>query len=242
MGRYNAVKCDVKVIDATLSAAWKASDQFSVGVGFVFQRADVTLTNALDLGTAVCSQLAAGATTPAGVTALTNLCLAPTAPYKPTQNDGFFSVTGADNNFGWTLGMQWSPIEKLTVGYNYKSEIDHELDGNIDFTIPANVMALPGMSTRFADGKGGAKLTTPSTHTFSARYDVNERFRMFGEAQITNWSSLDVVTIQRADGAVVGNEDYHWSNSSLYALGAQYDLNDAFTLRGGCLLYTSRCV
>ncbi len=233
MGRYNAVKSDVKVIDATLSAAWKASDQFSIGVGFVFQRADVTLTNALDLGTAVCSQLSAGAGTAAGLAAFTNLCLAPTAPYKPTLNDGSFSVSGKDNGIGWTIGMQWSPIEKLTVGYNYKSEIDHELKGDVDFAIPANVMALPGMSTRFADGPGGAKLTTPSTHTFSARYDFSDSFRMFGEAQITGWSSLDVVSIQRNDGTVVGNEDYHWSNSSLYSLGAEYDLNEAFTLRGG---------
>ena len=233
MGRYNAVESDVKVIDATLSAAWKVNDQFSMGVGFIFQHSEVALSNALDLGTAVCSQLAAGATTAAGLAALTNLCLAPTAPYKPGQNDGFFSVTGKDNGIGWTLGMQWSPIEKLTVGYNYKSEIDHKLEGDVDFTIPANVMALPGMSTRFADGKGGAGLTTPSTHTFSARYDVTDGFRLFGEAQITNWSSLDVVTIQRDNGTVLGSEDYHWSNSSMYSLGAEYDLSPSFTLRGG---------
>lgn len=233
MGRYNAVKSDVKVIDATLSAAWKASDQFSVGVGFIFQRADVTLTNALDLGTAVCGQLAAGAGTTAGMAAFTNLCLTPTAPYKPTQNDGFFSVNGKDNGIGWTIGMQWKPVEKLTVGYNYKSEIDHELKGAIDFTIPANVMALPGMNTRFADGPGGAALTTPSTHTFSAQYDVMDNFRLFGEFQRTGWSSLSTVKIVRNDGTVIGNEDYHWSNSSLYALGAEYDLSPTLTLRGG---------
>lgn len=233
VGRYNAVKSDVKIIDATLSAAWKPSEQFSMGVGFVFQHAEVTLTNALDLGTAVCGQLSAGATTAAGLAAFTNLCLAPTAPYKPGQNDGFFSVSGKDNGIGWTLGMQWKPIEKLTLGYNYKSEIDHKLEGEVDFTAPANVMALPGMSTRFADGPGGASLTTPSIHTFSALYDVTDSFRLFGEAQMTNWSSLDVVTIERANGTVIGTEDYHWSNSSMYSLGAEFDLSPALTLRGG---------
>lgn len=233
MGRYNAVTSDVKIVDATLSAAWKASDQFSIGVGFIFQHAEVTLTNALDLGTAVCSQLAAGATTAPGLTAFTNLCLAPTAPYKPGKNDGFFSVTGKDNGIGWTLGMQWQPIEKLSIGYNYKSEIDHQLDGEVDFTAPANVMALPGMGTRFADGPGGAALTTPSTHTFSAQYDVNDSFRLFGEAQVTNWSSLDTVTITRENGTVLGQEVYGWSNSSLYSLGAEFDLSEAFTLRAG---------
>ena len=233
VGRYNAVKSDVKIIDATLSAAWKVNDQFSMGVGFIFQRADVTLTNALDLGTAVCSQLATGATTTAGSTAFTNLCLVPTAPYKPGQNDGFFAVEGKDNGIGWTFGMQWAPIEKLTVGYAYKSEIDHELKGTVDFTIPANVMALPGMSTRFADGPGGAALTTPSTHTFSALYEFNDSFRMYGEFQRTGWSSLRNVIITRGDGTVLGTEDYHWSNSSLYSLGAEYDISPTLTLRGG---------
>lgn len=233
VGRYNAVESDVKVIDATLSAAWKASDQFSLGVGLVFQHSEVTLSNALDLGTAVCSQLAAGATTAPGLDAFTNMCLTPTAPYKPGQNDGFFSVTGKDNGIGWTLGMQWTPSEKLSIGYNYKSEIDHELEGDVDFTIPASVAGLPGMSTRFADSKGGAKLTTPAVHTFSAQYDFSDRFRMMGEYQRTGWSSLDVVTITRDNGAVLGNEDYHWSDSNLYSLGAEFDLNEAFTLRGG---------
>lgn len=226
MGRYNAVTSDVKVIDATLSAAVKPSEHFSVGIGLVFQRAEVTLSNALDLGTAVCSQLAAN---PA---AFASLCLAPTGPYKPGQNDGFFSVTGKDNNIGWTAGLQFS-ANKFSLGYAYKSEIDHDLKGDVDFTIPANVMALPGMSTRFADGKGGAALTTPSTHTVSVQYDFTDSFRMFGEYQRTGWSSLDVVTIKRDNGAVLGIEDYRWDDSNMYAVGAEFDLSPAFTLRGG---------
>lgn len=233
VGRYNAVTSDVKVVDATLSAAWKPSDQFSIGAGFIFQHAEVTLNNALDLGTAVCSQLAAGATTAAGLAAFTSMCLAPTAPYKPGQNDGFFEVTGKDNGIGFIIGMQWKPTDKLAIGYAYKSEIDHELKGTVDFTAPANVLALPGMSTRFADGSGGAALTTPSTHTFSAQYNVTDAVRLLGEVQRTSWSSLRNVTIRRGDGTLIGTEDYHWSNSSLYSLGAEFDLSPAFTLRAG---------
>lgn len=233
VGRYNAVTSDVKVVDATLSAAWKPSDQFSIGAGLIFQRAEVTLNNALDLGTAVCSQLAAGATTAVGLAAFTSMCLAPTAPYKPGQNDGFFEVTGKDNGIGFVIGMQWKPTDKLAVGYAYKSEIDHELKGTVDFTVPANVMALPGMNTRFADGAGGAALTTPSTHTFSAQYNVTDAVRLLGEYQRTSWSSLRNVTIRRGDGTLIGTEDYHWSDSNMYSLGAEFDLSPAFTLRAG---------
>lgn len=234
VGRYNAVTSDVKIIDGTLSAAWKASEQFSFGAGVVLQHAEVTLTNALDLGTAVCSQLAAGAGTAAGLAAFSAMCLNPaTAVYGPGRNDGFFSVSGKDNGIGFTIGMQWKPTERFALGYNYKSEIDHTLDGDIDFTIPAAVAGLPGMNTRFADGPGGAALTTPSTHTISAQYDFTDSFRMMGEFQQTGWSSLNNVAIRRADGTLIGSEDYHWGNSSLVSLGAEFDLSDAFTLRAG---------
>ncbi|AXA84857.1 hypothetical protein DCD74_09335 [Lysobacter oculi] len=233
VGRYNAVTSDVKVVDATLSAAWKPSDQFSIGAGVIFQRAEVTLTNALDLGTAVCGQLAAGATTPAGAAAFTSLCLNPaTAAYGPGRNDGFFEVSGKDNGIGFIIGMQWKPTDKFSVGYAYKSEIDHELKGAVDFTVPANVLALPGMSARFADGAGGAALTTPSTHTFSALYKVTDSVRLLGEYQRTSWSSLRNVTILRG-ATQIGVEEYHWSDSNMYSLGAEFDLSPAFTLRAG---------
>ena len=232
-GRYNAVTSDVKVIDATLSAAWKVNDEFSLGASLILQHADVTLTNALDLGTAVCSQLAAGAGTAQGLQAFSQLCLAPTAPYGPGKNDGFFSVSGKDNALGYSLGMQWKPNEKLSFGYAYKSEIDHELEGDVEFTVPANVMALPGMSTRFASGKGGAKLTTPSTHTFSAQYHITPTARVMGEYQRTGWSSLRSIDIARDNGTSIGNEAFNWSDSNLYSIGGEVDLSPAFTLRAG---------
>lgn len=233
VGRYNAVTSDVKVIDATLSAGWKVNNEFSLGASLVFQYADVTLTNALDLGTAVCSQLAGGAGTAAGAAAFASMCLAPTAPYGPGKNDGFFSVSGKDTGIGYQLGMQWKPTEALSMGYNYKSEIDHELDGDVEFTVPANVMALPGMAARFANGGGGAKLTTPSSHTFSAMYKVTPTARIMGEYQRTSWSALDSVVIKRENGVVIGEETYNWSDSNMYSLGGELDLSPALTLRAG---------
>ena len=233
VGRYSAVTSDVKVIDATLSFAVKPSPELSLGAGLVLQHAEVTLSNAVDFGSAVCSQLAGGAGSPAGMQAFSMMCLAPNAPYKPGANDGFFEVTGKDNALGWTAGVQWTPTEKLAVGYNYKSEVEHTLKGDVTFTVPANVMALPGMSQRFADGPGGADLTTPSTHTFSARYSITPAARVFGEYQRTGWTSLAHVNIVRENGTPIGTEDYNWGDSNMYSLGGEFDLSPAFTVRAG---------
>jgi len=44
VGRYHALKSDVKLIDLTLAASLELSDSFSVGLGAVYERADVTLS------------------------------------------------------------------------------------------------------------------------------------------------------------------------------------------------------
>src|SRR5690606_7772771 len=46
-GRYFADTSDVKVVNLTLSAALDTTDRFSVGVGAVYSKADVTLSKAV---------------------------------------------------------------------------------------------------------------------------------------------------------------------------------------------------
>jgi long-chain fatty acid transport protein len=224
VGRYNAVKSVVKTVDLTLSAALQLHERFSVGVGFIYERAEATLTNAVDFGSAICR-------------ANINACLLPTpatAAFGPQRNDGFFQVHGDDNGVGWLFGAQWQPTDKLLIGYSHRSEIDHELVGDLYFTVPVAVQAALGPSAAaFADGPGGANLTTPSTDTLSVSYDFSDTFRMMADVQQTDWHSLSSVIITRSTGQTVGNEPFHWQDSTLYALGAEFDMSDAITLRGG---------
>jgi long-chain fatty acid transport protein len=55
VGRYRALTSDVKVVDLTLSVAFKATDGVSIGAGLIYERADVTLSKAIDFGTAICA-------------------------------------------------------------------------------------------------------------------------------------------------------------------------------------------
>ena len=51
--------------------------------------------------------------------------------------------------------------------------------------------------------------------------------------QSTGWSSLHDVTIKRTNGTIVGSEPFHWEDTDFFSIGAEFDINDAFTLRGG---------
>jgi long-chain fatty acid transport protein len=222
VGRYNAIKSDVKTVDFTVSGAWAITNRFSLGVGVIFQRSDVTLSNALDFGSALCL----GSGNPAN-------CFNPAFPFHPQGADGRVQVKGNDNSTGWLVGAQWRPVDNFTLGYSHHSKIDHTLRGNADFTVPASVAGALG-PTAPADGAIFAPLTTPSIDTLSAQWDVAPQFRLYGDIQRTGWHSLQQVAIFRADGTPLGMpEQFNWKNTTYYAIGGEWDLSPAFTLRAG---------
>lgn len=219
VGRYRAITSDLKTVDLTLSAAFQATDSLSIGAGLIYERAEATLSKAVDFGTAIC----AGSGNPAN-------CFNPAYPFRPQTLDGNFVVNGADSSFGYVLGVQFKPSERFALGVSYRSEIKHELEGTLDF---ANVPAILGADPRFFDGDGGAKLTTPAVTTVSLSYGFTDNFRLQGDFQATNWSSMEKVEIVRDNGTVVGSEPFHWKDTKFFSLGAEYDVSDALTLRGG---------
>ena len=218
VGRYRALTSDVKVVDLTLSVAFKATDGVSIGAGLIYERADVTLSKAIDFGTAIC---ASG--NPAN-------CFNTVYPFKPQQLDGAFEVSGSNTGVGYVIGAQLAPNDKLAIGVSHRSEIKHDLTGTLDFQ---NVPALLGADPRFQDGDGGARMVTPAITTLSFMYGVTDSFRVLADYQSTGWSSLQDVTIKRANGTVVGSEDFSWKDTDFVSVGVEYDLSEAFTLRAG---------
>ena len=218
VGRYRALTSDVKIVDLTLSVAFKATDGVSIGAGLIYERADVTLSKAIDFGTAICA-----ASNPAN-------CFTPSYPFKPQQMDGAFEVQGDNTGIGYVVGAQIAPNDKLAIGISHRSEIKHELSGSLDFQ---NVPALLANDPRFQDGDGGARLVTPAITTLSVSYGFTDTFRVMADYQATGWSSLHDVVIKRTNGTVVGSEPFDWKDTDFFSIGAEFDLSDAFTIRGG---------
>jgi len=222
MGRYYAHTSDVKIVDLTLSAAVDiVPDVLSVGIGAIYSRADVTLSKSVDFGTLL---FANPATNP--------------LPFaRPQAADGFAEVSGEDNGFGWLVGVNLRPSDKFAIGLSYRSEIDYDLEGSVDWTVPANVQAVLGASPMtsplFRDGDVTAALTTPSVLSLAARYDISDRFAVMGSWSETGWSSLREVRINFVNPDPDSVEPFDWKDTEFVSLGAEYKLNDAWTLRGG---------
>ena len=225
-GRYHALNSDVKIIDLTLAASVELGDHFSAGLGAVIERSDVTLSNAIDFGTALCGNPATQA-----------LCFMPnpiTGPFGPQKNDGEVEVHGTDTSLGFIAGLSWRPTDAVSIGYSYRSEVDHELTGDADFTVPTNVATILAATGQYVDTGALAKLTTPNVHTLSATWQATERFALMAETSRTGWSSLREIRIEfdnprQADSA----EDYNWKDSWFYTVGGEYKFSDSFTFRAG---------
>lgn len=223
VGRYRALTSDLKTVDLTLSAALKFSDHVSIGAGLIYERAEATLSKAIDFGTAIC------ASAPQAHPTIPN-CFYPAYPFKPQTLDGSFEVSGSSTSIGYVVGAQIAPSERLAIGVSHRSEIKHDLTGTLDF---AGVPALLANDPRFRSGDGGARLVTPSVTTLSVKYGFTDSFRVLADYQSTGWSSLQDVTIHRDNGTVVGSEPFHWEDTDFVSLGMEYDLSNAFTLRAG---------
>ena len=220
-GRYFADTSDVQVVNLTFSAALDINDHLSVGIGAVYSKADVTLSKAVDFGTLLAS----------------NPATAPLPFAIPQARDGHAEIQGDDTGFGWIAGLTLRPTERFSLGLSYQSEIDYELRGTADWTVPGDVQAVfnsnPMTAQLFQDGGAGALLTTPSTLAVVARYEFTDRFAMMANWTETGWSSLQEVRIQFDGPDADSVEPFEWEDTQFVSLGAEYKLNDAWTLRGG---------
>jgi long-chain fatty acid transport protein len=231
-GRYHAVESDVKIVDLTLALSLDLTDRFSVGAGAIIEHAEVTLSNAIDFGSSVCRPSAATGGLPPP------FCLPlGSNTYGPQRNDGFAEINGEDTSFGWTAGLHWRPTDNLSIGFSHRSEIDHELEGEADFTVPANVTPIlaVGAPNQFIDTDVVAKLTTPSITTLSAAWQVTDAFALMADVSATDWHSLREINIDYQGASRQPNtiETFDWEDTLFYSIGAEYALSDAFTLRAG---------
>ncbi|BDU18363.1 OmpP1/FadL family transporter [Lysobacter auxotrophicus] len=222
VGRYYAHTSDVEIVDLTLAAALDiVPDRFSVGAGIIYSRADVTLSKSVDFGSLLFS----------------NPATRPLPFARPQAADGFAEIQGDDTGFGWTVGANFKPTDKLAIGVSYRSEIDYELEGTADWTVPGNVAAVfsasPTTRPLFQDGAALAKLTTPSVLNVDLRYDFTDSFSMMASYAETGWESLREVRIEFANPDPDSVEPFNWKDTTFASLGAEYKLNESWTLRGG---------
>jgi long-chain fatty acid transport protein len=230
MGRFRAIKSDLKTININPSISYQASDTISLGLGVSAQKIDATLSNAINASGALCARLGAALCARGG--ALSNL-------------EGQGEVTADDWGYGYNLGAMFAPSPQTRIGLSYRSSIKYTLTGDVDVTLPTvttltpplNAAANAALAANAYDGGVEADVEVPDTAILSAWQQLDDRWEIMGDLSWTGWSSIQYLDIIRTDGALNGqlltSTHLKFRNTWRVAVGASYRYDDQWKFRGG---------
>jgi long-chain fatty acid transport protein len=218
VGRYHGMKSDFQSLDATLSASFDVNDQFSLGVSAIAQKTSAELTSAINFSTVLASQ------NPALI-----------ALFPPQSADGSFRLKGDDWAYGWQIGALWKLTPNDRLAFNYRSKIDHTIEGSANYTVPQGVQQVLAMggSQAFQHTDGKADFTTPAVSSLSYWHGA-ERFGFGIDLSLTQWDVFKELRIEYANPQQPDSiEAYNWRNSWFASVGGEYYASDKLTLRAG---------
>ena len=216
--RYQANESSVTIIDINPAIAWEISEQFALGFGLDIQYMHVELTSSIDFG-AVCI----------GATMDPALCGG--FGLLPQQADGTNKVEGDGFAYGWNLGFMWDATENLSIGLSHRSSVEHELEGDAEYT------NVPGLFTQmglFQNGRIEAEFDSPELTMLAAKWDLNDKWTLAADISHTKWSNFEELRIKfdsptQPDSA----ETFGWHDVQKTSVGLEYKYSDDLTLRTG---------
>lgn len=212
VGRYHAVVSDLQVLNFNPSMAYQLNDTVAIGGGLDFMVADVILSQAIDFA-AVLGQ-------------------------TPNSDDGFVELTG--DNFddvavGFNFGLLFDVNYETDIGVAYRSEVDIDVKGDANFTVPASA-ALLVANGQFIDTGLTAGITLPQSLSVSIAHQ-QDKITYLADITWIGWSSFDELRIKfdnplQADGLTTEN----WDDTMRYSFGIDYQYNPNMVLRTGIAL------
>lgn len=190
-GRFHTVESSIKTITLQPSMSYKMNNKWSFGAGLQLQKVDVKLTRAL------------------------NTAAATSTPGAP---DSFSSVEGDDIAFGYVLGATYQYDDATRFGLSYRSEVQHELKGDVDFS-----GALENLTSGTTDQDVVAGLNTPAVLSLGAHHKVNENYAVMADVAWTGWSSYEEILIQNESSeAVISRSPQNFDDTMFFSVGLEY--------------------
>ena len=230
-GRFLAEKSDLKGKNFNPSIAWKITPKIAIGAGANYQTFDAELTQAINFSALMCSTASVAQLCSAGLL---------------SNNDGFSSVKGSSDAWGWNIGIALQPSDTTRVGVSYRSAIKQHLTGDLNVsypnvTLPSSVpngaltaAALnAGIRAALPSGPVQVDVKLPDSAIISAFQQIDDKWTLSGDLSWTRWSTLQSLDIYRTSGELVSSTPYNWKNTWRVALGGSYQVDQEWKVRAG---------
>ncbi|MFT3907504.1 MAG: outer membrane protein transport protein [Steroidobacteraceae bacterium] len=234
VGRFQALKSDVKTLNINPTLAWRLSDRWSFGIGADQQHIKATLSSNVNVAAALLNTL----TTMYANSQISqgNYLTAAAASYDLT---GTSTVTGSDNAWGWNAGALFKATDNTRIGVSYRSAISYHIRGDVNFDLPgstnpyvAGIIATAGVG-QLADGPVSLDLKLPALAIASLTHKLTDRAAVMADVSWTGWSSVPALNIVRDSGTTLSSTPEKWKDTWRYALGADCQVSDSWVLRVG---------
>jgi long-chain fatty acid transport protein len=209
VGRYHAIKSQVKTINLNPSVAFRVNHQLSLGLGVSAMYLEGEFSNAIDFGTLNVIPLAAGGLGGA------------LGPVGPGQADGKAVIEGDSWGWGFNLGALFELSEDTRIGLHYRSEVEQDIEGDVRFTLPT-----PALAGIFSDSAVEATVDLPATASLSAFHQVNDEWAVMADYTWTGWSSIPELRFKFDNGLSDSVTTFGWKDTSRVSLGATFQPSD----------------
>ncbi len=134
------------------------------------------------------------------------------------------AINGDSWEVGASLGLLIEPSETTRFGLRYRSQMDHDLEGDL---------------TTIGTLQTSASLTIPQSLTFSAYHELNERWTLLADAGWTDWSAFDRTVINISAVPFEADIPRNWKDTWNVGLGAHYRLTQNWLLMTGASYVSS---
>jgi long-chain fatty acid transport protein len=205
VGRYHALRGELRTYNINPAIAFKFSDKASVGFGISAMYGDGDLTNEVDAGLLVPPQLGGG----------------------PGTFDGRAQLDGDDWAWGWNAGILLEPNDRTRFGLHYRSKVELELEGDAKFgtTLPAQVPSQNFKEDAELD------ITMPDLISLSAWHAVTDKLALMADVTWTEWSEVEDIRVVRENGVRLSK--WEWEDTVRIAVGGSYQFDSKWQFRGG---------
>ena len=195
---------DLTTINLNLSGAYRLNEHWSFGLGLNAVYAKAELSRRAGILATIANKMLQ-----------THL----------KTSDYLTNLEGDDWGFGWNAGVTYelNPNHRWGLAFHSKTKI--KFDGTLYNDLPGE---------RHLNKTGGSvDLNLPDYWEFSGLHKITDNWAVHYSYKLTKWSRVQRLQAYLDNGTQAFNKTEHFGDTSRFAIGTTYDVDDKLTLRAG---------
>lgn len=203
VGRYHAIKSEVKTVNINPSLGYRVNDRVSLAAGISAMYLEGEFSSAIDFGTLNLI--------PAGLGGLGGAL----GPIGPGQADGKSTIEGDSWGYGYNLGVLYEPTQDTRIGFHFRSKVDHDIEGDVEFELPT-----PLLASTFSKADAKTDVELPASASLSVFHQVNSEWAVMADYTWTEWSAIPALRFEFDNSLPDNVTTFDWEDTYRVALGA----------------------